>query len=841
MVNKTAICFAMILTLVAVNARPVYATLVDIPDASLRYILKSKYPTCFVGNKMETACNDIVTETILDLNTSLTGLFIYDLSGIEYFIELKYLNCNGNALTSLPSLPSKLGALYCERNRLTSLPALPPGLEFLDCGNNLLTILPDLPNGLRSLDCGNNLLTILPDLPNGLRSLDCFYNKLTSLPPLPNKMFKLYCLGNQITNLPMLPNELTDLNCSENNLSALPTLPNGLTLLSCYSNKLTSLPDLSKNSMSSISCYYNKLTSLPAMPAFLHELYCYGNQLTSLPKLPSNLVTLDCSSNRLTTLVDLPFTLKSLQCYNNQLTSLPSLPGGLEFVSCVYNQLSTLPTLPTGLKYLYCSDNDLIILPALPIVLNELICSNNRLTTLPALPDGLKYLSCFDNQLTSFPKLPSELSVLNCFNNSLDFSDLEKFSFKPFSYLASPQTYSILPDSKVIPLGTSLVLDGTIGGSANQYKWYKNDVLIDGANSAIFTKTIADVDAGTYRCVVTSTAINSSVTNVIIKSSNVVVIAANQTITFPAIPVKKVGDAAFALSALATSGLDVSYSSSNSKVATLRGNEVTIVGAGIATITASQAGDFNYTLAPDISQILTVNKGNQTASFLPISAKTLGDVAFTLSATATSGLQVVFSSASDKIKIEGNQVTLLKAGSAMIQANQPGNNDFNAANEVTQTFCVNPAKPAISVEGILLTSNSPIGNQWYKDGIEINGATSPIITVKESGVYSVLVSVDNCVSARSEESAIVITGFESVNNLINVFPNPLEDILIVDVTDLNSTIPISLVLYDVIGRAVHTISGHGKIAINTSSYQSGVYVLKMQTDKVLGIKTLIKK
>ncbi|MCU7552868.1 chondroitinase family polysaccharide lyase [Chitinophagaceae bacterium LB-8] len=79
-----------------------------------------------------------------------------------------------------------------------------------------------------------------------------------------------------------------------------------------------------------------------------------------------------------------------------------------------------------------------------------------------------------------------------------------------------------------------------------------------------------------------------------------------QTISFEAIPTKTTTDSAFALTATASSGLPVSYTSSNTAVATISGNTVTIVGKGTSTITASQLGDDIYGAATTIEQILTV-------------------------------------------------------------------------------------------------------------------------------------------------------------------------------------------------------------------------------------------
>jgi hypothetical protein len=84
------------------------------------------------------------------------------------------------------------------------------------------------------------------------------------------------------------------------------------------------------------------------------------------------------------------------------------------------------------------------------------------------------------------------------------------------------------------------------------------------------------------------------------------VLKANQTITFNALPAKTTADADFGPGATASSGLPVSYSSSNTAVATIVSGKIHIVGPGTSTITASQGGDTNYNAAPEVQQTLTV-------------------------------------------------------------------------------------------------------------------------------------------------------------------------------------------------------------------------------------------
>ncbi|PWL30299.1 MBG domain-containing protein [uncultured Roseivirga sp.] len=88
----------------------------------------------------------------------------------------------------------------------------------------------------------------------------------------------------------------------------------------------------------------------------------------------------------------------------------------------------------------------------------------------------------------------------------------------------------------------------------------------------------------------------------------------NSTINFNALSDKTYGDSPFILTASASSNLKVAYSSSNTNVATVIDNQVTIVGAGATTITASQTGNENYAEALDVEQTLIINKAPLAAT-----------------------------------------------------------------------------------------------------------------------------------------------------------------------------------------------------------------------------------
>lgn len=84
-----------------------------------------------------------------------------------------------------------------------------------------------------------------------------------------------------------------------------------------------------------------------------------------------------------------------------------------------------------------------------------------------------------------------------------------------------------------------------------------------------------------------------------------------QTITFAGLT-KTYGDADFAPGATATSGLQVAYTSDNPAVASIVGNNIHIVGAGTANITASQPGNSFWLPATNVTVALTVNKAALT-------------------------------------------------------------------------------------------------------------------------------------------------------------------------------------------------------------------------------------
>jgi hypothetical protein len=368
--------------------------------------------------------------------------------------------------------------------------------------------------------------------------------------------------------------------------------------------------------------------------------------------------------------------------------------------------------------------------------------------------------------------------------------------------------------------------------------------VVNGSGSASLNgSTLSPLSPGTIT--VTANLASSGQYNQASISMLVTIDKANQTITFPSLVEKKINDAPFTLAATSTSGLTVSYTSSNPTVASITGNIVTIIGAGTTNISAIQSGNNNYNSAT-LTQLLTIMKLSQTIGFNALPTRILGDGPFTPSATASSGLAVTFSTSSDKVSINGNIVTLLKAGSVTIQAAQVGNASFASAPNVEKTFCINPSKPLITIsqassDSPVLNSNSLTGNQWFKDGDAIAGGISPTFSPEQAGVYTVVVSVDNCMSAPSDTMPIVVTEIEDVNALIQIYPSPVDNELVIDGSQFNCDTPINVLIYDVLGRRIDSFSSKDIIKINTSFYPAGNYLIYVNTGDKIFSKQIVKK
>jgi autotransporter-associated beta strand protein len=247
----------------------------------------------------------------------------------------------------------------------------------------------------------------------------------------------------------------------------------------------------------------------------------------------------------------------------------------------------------------------------------------------------------------------------------------------------------------------------------------------------------------------------------------------NQTITLNATATKVTGDADFS-PATASSGLPITYTSSNPSVASIVDGKVHVVAAGTSTITASQAGNEVYRQAQSQTQVLTVQQA-QTISFAAIGTKLLGDADFDPLATASSGLAVTYASSNGSVaSIVNGKVHILGTGTTTITASQVGDNTYAPAQSQTQVLTVvitnNTVVSAVmgTTFTYTITNNTALNSftaTGLPAGLSLNATTGVISgTPTEYGDFAVALTASN--GSISGSQTITLTVYTIVNNVI---------------------------------------------------------------------------
>jgi hypothetical protein len=236
-------------------------------------------------------------------------------------------------------------------------------------------------------------------------------------------------------------------------------------------------------------------------------------------------------------------------------------------------------------------------------------------------------------------------------------------------------------------------------------------------------------------------------------------LVAAQVITFPAQAGQTYASGGtFPLNpaATASSGLAVTYSSTTPAVCTISGSTVSIVGVGACTIAANQAGNANFTAAPQVTQNIAIGPASQTITFGAQPGQTYvsgGSFALNPAAVASSGLAVTYTSTTPAVcTITGTTVVEVSAGSCAITANQAGNANYTAAAPVTQiisigqtsqtiTFGAQPAQSFVAGGTFALspvaTASSGLTVTYTSTSPAVCSITGTTVTILSAGTCSI--------------------------------------------------------------------------------------------------------
>src|SRR5262249_9719257 len=232
--------------------------------------------------------------------------------------------------------------------------------------------------------------------------------------------------------------------------------------------------------------------------------------------------------------------------------------------------------------------------------------------------------------------------------------------------------------------------DPTAGANPQPVDFYSPDT---------FNFTVLDVSANGKTLTVSSVGMNSTAQNAGIEYADgpqartifsFQIDGLNQTISFDQPANKTFGDAPFTVSAAASSGLPVSFAASGA--CAVNGAVVTLIGAGSCTITASQAGDSNFSPALNVSRTFSIARADTTTTIIAdtpdpslvdqqvtvnyqVSSQASGSGMPTGTVTITAGGD----SCSGTVAAGSCVLTLSTVGARTLRATYPGDANFNAS------------------------------------------------------------------------------------------------------------------------------------------------------------------
>ncbi len=285
---------------------------------------------------------------------------------------------------------------------------------------------------------------------------------------------------------------------------------------------------------------------------------------------------------------------------------------------------------------------------------------------------------------------------------------------------------------------------------------------------------------------------------------------------------------------------------------------LTVTDAGTINLEISQGGNENYNAATPVTLEFTISPRTQTINFAAIAAQDFDAGFLVLEASSSENLPITYT-VDGPGTISNDTLFFENAGSISITASQEGSIGIAAAEAITNTFCINPNRPGITVSEpnedneIYLISSATTGNIWT-----INGSTSAItndsLLITEPGDYTVTVEVevDGCSSPISLEATLSfdggVTGIDEYlnNGELKVYPNPSTAYINLSLSQLLFPDQPLISLYDMQGKLLQQelpvlIEGQWQIQFTTSHFDNGIYVYQINNNNKVVSGKFIKR
>ena len=420
-------------------------------------------------------------------------------------------------------------------------------------------------------------------------------------------------------------------------------------------------------------------------------------------------------------------------------------------------------------------------------------------------------------------------------------------------YSPSPGSFGLAVDGAVIanpsaPLISSALAANSVIGDSDAYQ-------ITATGSPVITITATNLPAGatidntglitfdgttpagSYNIPMTATSYFGTDTKTLVYT----VLKQNQVITFnpDTIPVKHPGDTPFILSATSNSGLPLSWTSSDTTVATIAADgTVTIIGIGTATLTASNAGNGQFNAISD----------GRTLTVLATPVLSVVPNAITLNATEGHGASLPVSltdvSGANLLPASGAVSFSITDGFELSM----GNNLYNNSGALAYTGgTINEANPTISVRfaaghtvgtytGVLTLT---VGTTTTTIPLTAIVAVAPSIATTTGNYGPYCSAAENTITVTYTTTGVFDAGdfYVQLSDAAGIFPNDFTTIIspASSTNSITATLPAGLVAgnYDV--RVIHYSTA---LVFTASTNTNGTAIVINAQPTVSGVTTV---
>jgi hypothetical protein len=342
---------------------------------------------------------------------------------------------------------------------------------------------------------------------------------------------------------------------------------------------------------------------------------------------------------------------------------------------------------------------------------------------------------------------PFNLDPHGITRGSDSYWDLGAFQFGP--YVVTLNSLNVTPSNVSLPVNgtqqftaTGTYSDGSTQNLNSSVNWTSGNNMVAWVAGAGMVTAIGVGNASVQ-------AASGSVT----AGAGVTVTQAAQVITFTPPATVIYGVSPITLTATGGGSNNAVSFSVVSGPASLNGSTLTINGAGTVVVSADQAGNVNYTAAPEVTRSIVVTQAAQAINFTPPTTLPYGVSPITLTATGGgSNNAVSFSVVSGPASLSGSMLTINGVGTVVISADQAGNANYSAAPEVTQSIVVSqaaqvitftpPATVTYGVSSIALTATGGGSNNAVSFSVVSGPASLSGSTLTINGAGTVVVSAD---------------------------------------------------------------------------------------------------